>query len=232
MPIPDPKKPADPIKSEQPTEREGTNGKASKPVAAKKRKSRAKPKAANPEAAKTATESKPAKKRVPNPTNVRLNKKGFAALRTLEAEEPDKKRGLILSDSLEDSVSKIGSRTTIHLRRLSSEDLLALAEQIADSEKVLKNFRRNTIRARLDNATKARLVADADKHLQAFRDMRLTICRMTGIPVHSDYPADARICINALIEQKMANTSKTLQGSFETGIQILTAFSIQDDNTA
>lgn len=226
MPTPDPKKLAEPIKSEQPTEPEGTTGKASKPAAAKKRKSRAKPK---PEAAKPGADSKPPIKRVPNPTNVRLNKRGFAAMRILEAEEPDKARGLILSDSLEASAGRIGYLPPTHLRRLSSEDLLTLAGLIADSEKVLKKFRRDTIRARLDKTTKEKLVADADKHLQAYRDMRLNICRMTGIPVHRDYPDDANLCIGALMEQKLATTSKSIQDAYETGILILSAYRPNDD---
>jgi hypothetical protein len=225
-PTPDP--PAAPNQEKPPVAPAAGNpapGKKAPAPAANKKSRKPRAKAAAKKGKKT-HQKKGAVETIPN--TLRLDLPGFAALRALEAEMPDQTRVQIVSNVLRAMAGQTALLTPIHLRRLSKDDLLLLAGQIADSEAMLKEILRKIIRARIDPVKKEELVDELLSEIKEQQELRRQVCRMTGIPISHDTNANVRITIKKLIEEKNATSSKSIQNAYEDAIQILSVFTVED----
>jgi hypothetical protein len=161
-----------------------------------------------------------------------LDHPGFAALRALETEMPDQTRVQIVSNALKAMAGQTALLTPIHLRRLSTDDLLLLSGQIADSETMLKEILRKIIRAKIDPVKKAELVDELLSEISKQQGMRRQVCRMITIPITHELPAQVRTTIAALVKLILESKSATDQKAYEASINVLSAYTEADEDLA
>ena len=153
---------------------------------------------------------------------------GYAALRIAETANPEKTRQAILSEALMLYVGDLSHSTILRCRRVSTEDLSLLAQIGCDAEDALTRLHKNLILAKGDQVKRNQLLPKIDHELKNLRQMRQTICNLIGIPPNTDYPDDAKFLIN-MLKKDLPEKRETLQGTYQTGITMLSAFTFEDE---
>lgn len=181
-----------------------------------------------PESGKAPEAPKPKKKGTKNdvpPVSLGMTQPGFAALLACEAANPEMTRKQVIENALMLYAQHLAYLPPLQLARIDSDSLMTLAGAAAKWEKSGKEILRKIMLAEYDEEERAKHAGEMEINLKHFRENRLTLCRMAGIPISHGLSSDITIAITGLSKLKKENTSiKTFQSAFDNAILILTAY--------